>query len=256
MVSNVRALDVLLAEAPDGDGIRRVQKKGIALDGAWFVAPELEIGAEVHVRYDPVDLGRIYVFRVLDGLFICEAICPDRTGVDRSEVAAMSREIRTSVIRKKVAEAKALAKSLKTEDIVHEILAQKAEAAGKLVQLRRAPQEWITDGITQAAEAARFRDTIAKRYGDGATTPDVAAEARVVHLMQDAGRALDTPEARFDRALALLRRLPETREDEDQAWLDSYVATSEFRGRWAVHCDLELGGVQPLPDARRGPFAV
>jgi putative transposase len=255
-VRDERALDVLLAEAPDNHGLRTVQKRGLAIEGGWYVAPELPVGQEVHVRYDPADLGRVYAFRVDDGRFICEAICPDRTGVNRAEVASMAREIRTTIMRKKVREAKDLARRVRTQDVVNEVLSERAEAAGKLVRLRAPETDWVTDGITQAAEAARFREQLAHRDREGATAPDAGTEARVVQLMAEQRLPVDSPESRFERARVLLRRQPEQRNEDEQAWLASYVGTSEFRGAWTAFTRLELGGAQPLPDARRGGFAV
>jgi hypothetical protein len=101
-IADERALDILLAEAPGRDGRRTVQKKGIKLDEGWFIAPELEawVGQVVQVRYDPLhhDLGTIHVFGGDDGRFICLAQNPERTGIDRREVAIRTKADRKSVV--------------------------------------------------------------------------------------------------------------------------------------------------------------
>ena len=94
-VANERALDILLAEAPSSDGLRTVQKKGIQVEGTYFIAPELEawVGKSIQVRFDPLDLGKIYAF---DGDFklICIAQDPERTGINRQEVAVKASTLR------------------------------------------------------------------------------------------------------------------------------------------------------------------
>ena len=89
-----RGLDVLLAEAA-GDGRRKVAKKGIHVDGGEYIAAELgfHMGDWVHVRRDPADWGRIFVFTDdgEDRRFVCVAEDPVRTGIDRREVAARAR---------------------------------------------------------------------------------------------------------------------------------------------------------------------
>ena len=99
IIDDERALDMLLADAPDGRGTRRVGKKGIQLDRTHFIAPALGglIGERVHVRYDPDDLGRIVVYDVEDSTFICLAEAPERTGISRQEIAIKARHVVLSV---------------------------------------------------------------------------------------------------------------------------------------------------------------
>ena len=91
-ITNERALDVLLQVLVSNRGRRTVQKKGLRIDGAYYVAPELApiVGNEVVVRYDESDLGRMFVF---DGeqQFICIAEDPARTGIQMSEVTAAAK---------------------------------------------------------------------------------------------------------------------------------------------------------------------
>lgn len=167
-IEDARALDILLAEAPDNHGRRTVQKKGIAVDGAFFVAPELEafVGQQVLVRFDPQDLGRIYVFGGPDLQFVCVAECPARTGIDRQEVAARAREIQKSRVQTERAALKAAAKKLKTDDLVGEIIRDQAIKNGKLKLFPQRGETHTSDGLRAAADALAARDAPRLTTGD------------------------------------------------------------------------------------------
>lgn len=157
-ITDERALDVLLAEAPENNGRRTVQKKGIRLDDAWFIAPELEawVGRQVQVRYDEVqhDLGRVFVFGGDTLRFICLAECPERTGMDRREVALKAKAMQTKRVQDERRALKAAARRQGTDRVVDEILRDRATAAGKLSALPRPAVEHTSDGLAAAAEAA------------------------------------------------------------------------------------------------------
>lgn len=106
-IDNVRALDMLLAEAPGNNGLRIVQKKGIKIDGDWYDAPEMATyrGVEVQVRYSS-DLGEVVIYAhdrpndILDAHaaipgyhFVCKAVCPSRQGFSREEVARVQADL-------------------------------------------------------------------------------------------------------------------------------------------------------------------
>jgi len=67
-----RVLDILLAPV---SAHRKIDKKGISIDGAFFIAPELveHVGRKVEVRRDLHNAGIIYVFDYIKGTFLCEA---------------------------------------------------------------------------------------------------------------------------------------------------------------------------------------
>jgi len=151
-IQDERALDILLAEVP-GNGLRTVQKKGIQIDWAWFIAPELEayVGQTVHVRFDPQDLGYIYVFD--DDGFVCLAQCPERTGISRQEIAAKARELQKKRVQEERQALKQLAKAIKTDEVVDEIFRAKAQASGKLALFPSPSIAHDSPGLQAAAEA-------------------------------------------------------------------------------------------------------
>lgn len=155
VIEDERVLDVLLAEAPENNGRRTVQKKGIRFDGADFIAPELEayVGESVLVRFDALDhdLGRLYVYS--DSGFICIAECPERTGMDRRTVAIAAKHMQTQRVQAERAALKKASKKLGTDTIVQEILATRAEESGKLARLPAPTVGHTSAGLDAAARA-------------------------------------------------------------------------------------------------------
>jgi transposase InsO family protein len=234
-VSDERALDVLLAEAPANNGLRTVQKKGVELDRAWFIAPELEayIGNQVHVRFDPVDLGRLYVFDLEEG-FICIAECPERTGMDRQLVAAKAREMQKGRVQEERRALKAAAKRARTDDIVHEILVDRAEKAGKLSHLPTPATAHESAGLAAAAQATR-----ARRAPQAAPLTDedrAALQALEQEMAQGRPRRvaavpIDNPEFNYKRWNALQSRIAGGAQlsGDELAWHRSYQGSDEWR---------------------------
>ncbi|ABE45651.1 DNA-binding protein [Polaromonas sp. JS666] len=154
IIKDERVLDVLLAEAAGSQGgYLTVQKKGLKSDGAWFIAPELEawVGQRVMARQLP-DLGQIVVYGG-DNRLICIAECPERTGMDRKEVAAKGRELQKKRVQEERAALKAAAKRQNVDGIVHEILLDRAQQAGKLAMLPKQTVEHTSTGLQGAANA-------------------------------------------------------------------------------------------------------
>lgn len=158
-IADERALDILLAEAPGGDGgFVTVQKKGVRVGGAWFIAPELEgyVGQRVRALYDGMehDLGRLFIFGGPEMQFICLAECPERTGLDRREVAIKAKELQKKRVQEQRRALKEAAKKVGVDDIAQEILRDRARAAGKLTALPRPTDAHESAGLTAAADAA------------------------------------------------------------------------------------------------------
>ncbi|MGA7673509.1 MAG: transposase family protein [Rhizomicrobium sp.] len=93
-VEDERVLDALLMDAPDGAGLRIVQKKGIRIESRYYIAAEL--GAimhdRVHIRLDPHDIGRIVVYSHDRARFICIAECVDAMPAERQQRIALQAQ--------------------------------------------------------------------------------------------------------------------------------------------------------------------
>ena len=183
-ISDERALDVLLAR-PAGGGTRTLQKKGIALDNTWFIAPELatiEMGSALEI-YETPDLGRIVVYYRKN--FLCIAEAPERTGVDRAEIAALAQTLQ----KQRLAEQQVAVKKLtlaqpSTDDVLKRHLREAATAAGKLVAGRFGSQatEHASAGLQQAGLARAALD------GPQPSTraAELSAQARAAMAAMDA----------------------------------------------------------------------
>lgn len=163
VITDERALDLLLAAAPENDGRRTVQKKGIRVDKAWFIAPELHswVGKLVQVRFDALDhdLGRLFVYGHVEGQgeqeFVCIAECPERSGVDRRAVAAKSRALQRQHALAMRRAMKAHGKRVGTDELVDHVLKDAAIARGKLRLLPTAGTPHTSAGLQAAAKAAQ-----------------------------------------------------------------------------------------------------
>lgn len=241
-ITDERALDVLLAAAPGAGGQRTITKKGIRLDHALFDAAELGglEGQEVRVLLDEADIGEVYVFD-LDGKFVCKAVCPERTGVSRQELAVKRKAHQKHVLSEQKAELKAAAKRAGTDTIVGDILKERAEAAGKLVAFPGRASDYTTPDLEAAAIAAR-----ADRREEAPVPVEVAARRAAQQVEIEAEIAAPAPivqipsaETHFPRAIELERRLAvgEAIDDADRTWLTRYQGTPSYRARKAMLAD-------------------
>jgi|GEM_PF-540801 len=239
-IGNERLLDMLLAEAPAG-GTRTVQKdNGIRIDNAWYIAPELAadgddgyIKQRVHVRYDPCDLGRIYCFDG-DGKFICVAECPERTGINRQEVASRAKKRQQKRISEGRKQMKRYARAAKTESIGQEILEAQAEQAGKVIPFRQptiAHQTPALDAAAAALNALQRRPVQAPQLSE--------AEVRRIRDEMDAADARQQVEEPNDRISRIYRawKSGQAIGPDDAAWADHYVRQAAGAGALNVLAD-------------------
>lgn len=251
VITDERALDILLAEAPDNHGRRTVRKKGIEVQGAWFIAPELEafVGQLVRVFFDPQDLGHIIVYGGLDEQFICIAKCPERTGIDRQEAAAIAKAMQKNRVQEERRALKAVARSVKTDDVVDEILRHSASISSKLHLFPQPIEAHESNGLKAATEAAAARRAL--------TEPPCLRELtdKEREIQQELIADLSRPKVkeltkaeRYVRAYALERRLGAELpvEERDREWLASYQTCSEYR---ALKSMRESFGLDPFADS-------
>jgi hypothetical protein len=265
-IDDERALDVLLAAAPGGEGIRTITKKGIRLDNALFDAPDLggREGQDVQIRLDDADIGEIFVF-TLDGEFVCKAVCPERTGVSRRELAAKRAAHQKAAIRDGKEVLRAAAKQANTETIVADIMAERAGEARKVVAFPQPTTPHTTPDLDEAALAARrpqlmvpdmyqadveallrLEERIAADLANPATRTeeDDRLQAMIeADLAQPTNviKFAETDIDRFRRTMALQKRLDngERLSQPDYDWLRAYTQSAEYKGRLTLF--LEFG---------------
>lgn len=113
ILSDERALDILLAPAPSNDGWRQVSKDGgVKVDGYEYLATALalHVNDRVRVMYDPEgDMGKVYVFDG-HGHYLATAECAEITGRNRREIAHAAKAIQTAAAQQKARAAKSESK--------------------------------------------------------------------------------------------------------------------------------------------------
>jgi transposase InsO family protein len=229
-IEDVRALDMLLAEAPDNDGLRVVGKKGVKLGGHWYIAADLVglIRQPVRVLFDEADAGRVVVYH--DGAFVCVAECPELIGVSRKEIALEARARQNREIAEKRAELRSIKRRANTSEVVAEILAKKRDDAAALTAFPSPNVVHLTPAIEAARDAAAALD--AEPPALDALGPTTAAHfIEVAELIRNERADDDDNRTRFGRALRAMAA-PEL--ELEQRWLMGYRDSSEFRGNWTV----------------------
>ncbi len=128
-----RELDILLADA----GAHRVSKKGLRLDRADFWADELlpYLGKSVRIALSD-DLGAIYVF-TLAGQFLCIAKNPERSGIDRREMAIAARAGQRQFLRTARKQDRARARKYPRE-LLEAVISNRAAGAAPLTPVELA----------------------------------------------------------------------------------------------------------------------
>lgn len=228
-VDDVRGLDMLMAEAPDGKGLRTVVKKGLRIDGLYYAAPELGalVGEQVRVLYDPADFGRVVVYH--QDAFVCVAECPEVLGTDRRALAIETKVRQQRDITAQRKALRALKSKAKARDIAFEILDERERANETLAALPPPTVTHLTPAMSQANAAAKALAEAGQSEAERPLTAnDIADVGRLVrgHQQKD-----ESEEERFRRAIRLLAKPEAERAETEQFWLRSYITTPDFKGR-------------------------
>ncbi|MBN4045991.1 transposase, partial [bacterium AH-315-P11] len=125
-ISNMRALDMLLMQAPTDGGKRKIGKKGVKVDGKYYHSVEMtEHKGQVKVLLDPTDMGTIYLYQkdtLGEMRFLCIGINPDWYGIDKAEFASMSKRHQMKFIKASKRELTKKAKELGTKNAYKEYM--------------------------------------------------------------------------------------------------------------------------------------
>ena len=227
-ISDVRALDCLLAEAPDGKGLRTVTKKGVQVNNIWYQAPEfgavVDQARQVRVLLDAADLGQVHCYLPESGEFFCVAVDPIRKGIDRAEMAARGRAIQKQVMADGTRALKKLARDTAAEGIYQEILAHREEKIANIVDLPRLAHEYTTPALDEAALAAEA--LAGKRREPIRLTADEFAKSEVIlaELERKSGIRLAMPGSNSEAYEMLLAEREKGLElsDKEERWIVEY----------------------------------
>lgn len=232
-IKDPAVLDVLLALVAGSDGLRRVTKLGIRVDGAQYLTGDVMPGRSVLCRHNPDDLGRLWLFDPDGETYLGEALCPDLAGLDP---AAMIAEVRA---RQKALETEALADIRKAKRRITPCTVAEAQRAAyqanadilafpKPSKPHETPQSLAAKAAKQKPTAKPLSDREAAILNRLTQAQQPATPANLHAL-----NATDTPEGRFQRAMQLEARLAEGTKisDRDALWLAGYQAGAEYRAR-------------------------
>lgn len=155
-----RLLDLLLAPVPKNRGQRTVTKSnGISNDGIDYIAVELApyVGEKVACRYDPNNVGRLYVFHLITKEFICEAINPELVdqGITRQDIAIQARQVQKAAMKEARKQFRKGTRKHKhnVADIAFKILEMNEKANGNLSAMPLPSQQHQSDEITAVQNA-------------------------------------------------------------------------------------------------------
>ena len=159
-IGNERALDILLSPT-SGDGLRTVTKKGIAIDNAYYDSHDLALytGKQVKVLYSESEWGKIYVF-TLEGKFICEAFCCERTGISRAEVATAKKHLQKRLISESKKIVKDYSKKYMVKNLAQEIVNQKIENNPDILAFPKPEVSYESQFLREAENILKARQEI------------------------------------------------------------------------------------------------
>ncbi|MDP2786645.1 MAG: DDE-type integrase/transposase/recombinase [Pseudomonadota bacterium] len=157
-IENERALDMLLMKPVKNPPT--ISAKGIRYERVDYIHEELPLhaGKLADIRLDPMDMGKIIV-RV-DGKFLCVAVNASLAGVPRAEIAAKGHAKQQDWMRDTRAMFKKAKKGLVSPDqLVREIVMERAARAGKLAVLKPRGETHTSAGLDDAARVLAAQDT-------------------------------------------------------------------------------------------------
>lgn len=156
-ISDERMLDVLLAPVPSQNGFRTVLKEGLSIEGMTYIHAELGayIGDRVFCRYNPDDVGKVYVFHALHNHFICEAVNPEIAGNDITMAHAQeAKRLQRNRLREQRDSIKRAAKKHDVSDAAHKYLEFRQSQTGALSSFPKPHEAVSTTAIDSAKQVA------------------------------------------------------------------------------------------------------
>jgi transposase InsO family protein len=158
-IADERALDVLLAPAPQDGGVRKVGKKGVTVNRRHYVNTAL-IGYEdqsVQVLLDYADVGKAYIFAD-SGEYVCTAVDPDWSGISAADLASHAKHTQKKAYAEMRKEARKLIREHKIALVPEDILAHRESLLANVEELPKKTVEYSTPALKEAAFAVADAD--------------------------------------------------------------------------------------------------
>jgi len=234
-ISKPESLDVLLAPVAGKDGLRKVTKQGIKVDGEYYLPMSAALpGKDVFFRHDPADLGRLWLFEPDGETYLGEAICPDLAGLDPAATIAKVRAQQKAYEEGRLSEIRAEKRKITPRTVMEaQRRAYQHNADVLTFPQKRAPTETAKSLAASEVKKKRAPRELSEKEAEvmaslkAGTLTEAMQPARKVHKLTQP----TTPEALFKRALQLEQRLAEgeTIPDDDAIWLAGFQAGPIYR---------------------------
>ena len=222
------ALSVLIAPIPGNNGIRKVTKRGIQIDREFYRVEAIQPGADVLVRMDPADLGRVMVFSPDGESFLEIAVCPALAGVDKMQKDAAVKAAQKAFEQAKIEPLRKEMRRIGSRDVMNAVRNQAQKRAGTLVQMPRPSTPYTTPALDAARAAGAARVPEVKGYSPAERE---RVEAAVVAMPKAPPAPRLTPQQKMRWALDLEDRLGrgESLDPAEIGRLQGYQETPEYR---------------------------
>lgn len=244
-----RALDALLMQVARKNGICKMTKQGIKLNYFHYLTGKILPGADVFVRLDPMDMGKIYVYEPDGGRFLDIALCPELADVNPQAYVKAQKEISADLIRVKEREIKAGIRELKkgpsgierTIRLAKKKKAERDAAADNVVQLPKREEQHTTPAIAAALDAIRKPEPakMAAHVADlhAEVLADLKPQAHGANVQPI--RMSPTPAQKFRRWQDVDARLRagDPVDPAEAHWAGGYQTSSEFKTQKAMFDD-------------------
>jgi putative transposase len=227
-IEDTDALNMLIAPIPGSDGIRRVTKKGIRIDNEFYMTKAVEPGADVFVRMDPTDLGRILLFSQDGETFLGLGICPPLAGEDPIKVAIEMKAAQAALTKQKTAEMRKEMRQIRPRDLMDAARNQAMKKASTLVPFERASTPYSTPALEAARNAGAALTPQTQGY-----TPEQAEQvsAAIVAMPKVPPTPRLTPREKMQWALGLEDQIAAGKhvDPKEMGRLQAYQESPEYR---------------------------
>jgi putative transposase len=234
-IANPTALDVLVAPVAGKDGVRRITKQGIKIDGEYYQTAAAWPGEDVFVRMDPTDLGRVLVFSLDGQSFLGEALCPPLAGLDPVEITMKVKAAQKAHEKQALLEIRKEMRAIGPRDFMDAQIYQAEKKAAALTWLERPSTAYSTPALDAAQEALESGQMRVSDYDAAGTQERIAEVVRIPSPRKPAAaKVSDDP---FRRAIDLEEAIAagESISDADAKWLRSYQQHPDYRGAMRIY---------------------
>lgn len=179
VVTDERALDVLLHPAARDGGFRFIGKEGVSVDNRPYRSPEFagHEGERVRVLVDETDIGHAYIFSK-EGDFICVAENREWQGLSAADLASHAKARQKALLLEQRKEMKELVKKAKAETIPEDILRYREDRIATIAEFPKQTVSHVTPALEEAAKAALERSA----KGSGAAPQHIELSPEVLEF--------------------------------------------------------------------------